>query len=387
MPATLNLHTLRSPIAGTVDSLTCHPGQTLTVGTPVGEVVNQRRLLVTVYLPARNAKNVTPGLPVRIDVPEAESRDVPAGKSDEINGQVAFVGSVADPQTGNFPARILVDNGDARLRVGQLVKATIKLRTDQSAITVPQLAIFDEGEGPILAVVRDGKIKQLHPELGVAEGGFVAVRKTDLHDGDMVVVEGAYNVKDGTDATIEQAAAEGPAKPPPPGQARRPKPEPRNDGPASGSAALRSPNTSRGLNLVGAARPYFGVLVLGSLLLGALGVYAMLRMPSGIYPEVAFPRISVIAKTPGLAVKDIEISITRPVEEQVSIVLGVVRVRSKTVRGASELSIDFAPGTDMVQALNDVRARMAESVPSCRSERARSSSGKHPQSFPLFRSS
>ena len=40
--------------------------------------------------------------------------------------------------------------------------------------------------------------------------------------------------------------------------------------------------------------------------------------------------------------------------------LGVIRVRSKTVRGASELSIDFAPGTDMVQALNDVRARMAE---------------------------
>src|ERR1700685_586693 len=83
-------------------------------------------------------------------------------------------------------------------------------------------------------------------------------------------------------------------------------------------------------------------------------------MPSGIYPEVAFPRIVVIAQTPGLAVKDVEVSITRPVEEQVSIVLGVVRVRSKTVRGASQLDIDFAPGTDMIQALNDVRARMAE---------------------------
>ena len=100
--------------------------------------------------------------------------------------------------------------------------------------------------------------------------------------------------------------------------------------------------------------------MLTSLLLSAVGIYAMLHMPSGIYPEVAFPRISIIAQTPGLGVKDVEVSITRPVEEQVSIVLGVIRVRSKTVRGASELSIDFAPGTDMVQALNDVRARMAE---------------------------
>jgi len=116
----------------------------------------------------------------------------------------------------------------------------------------------------------------------------------------------------------------------------------------------------RGINLVAAARPYFGLIVLTSLMLSVLGIFAMLRMPSGIYPEVAFPRISVIAQTPGLAVKDVEISVTRPVEEQISIVLGVIRVRSKTVRGASELSIDFAAGTDMVQALNDVRARMAE---------------------------
>ena len=95
-------------------------------------------------------------------------------------------------------------------------------------------------------------------------------------------------------------------------------------------------------------------------MLTAFGIVAMLRMPSGIYPEVAFPRIVVITQTPGLAVKDVEVAVTRPIEEAVSIVLGVVRVRSKSVRGAAQLDIDFAPGTDMIQALNDVRARMAE---------------------------
>ncbi|HMB07842.1 MAG TPA: efflux RND transporter permease subunit [Isosphaeraceae bacterium] len=116
----------------------------------------------------------------------------------------------------------------------------------------------------------------------------------------------------------------------------------------------------RGINLVALAKPYFGLIVLTTILLTAFGVVSMLRMPSGIYPEVAFPRIVVIAQSPGLAVKDVEVAVTRPIEEAVSIVLGVVRVRSKSVRGAAELSIDFAPGTDMIQALNDVRARMAE---------------------------
>lgn len=115
-----------------------------------------------------------------------------------------------------------------------------------------------------------------------------------------------------------------------------------------------------GVNLVEWARPYFSLIVVLTMCLTIYGVLSMLQMPSGVYPEVAFPRIVVIAQTPGLAVKDVEVAVTRPIEEAVGVVLGVNRVRSKTVRGAAELSIDFAPGTDMVQALNDVRARIAE---------------------------
>ncbi len=121
------------------------------------------------------------------------------------------------------------------------------------------------------------------------------------------------------------------------------------------------PHASRGhVNLVAWARPYFGLILVTTTMLTVFGVISMLRMPSGIYPEVAFPRIVVIAQTPGLAVKDMEVAVTRPIEEVVGIVLGVVRVRSKSVRGAAQLDIDFAPDTDMIQALNDVRARMAE---------------------------
>ncbi len=38
--AHLEFHTIRSPIDGVLDSLTCHPGQTIAIGTPVGEVVD-----------------------------------------------------------------------------------------------------------------------------------------------------------------------------------------------------------------------------------------------------------------------------------------------------------------------------------------------------------
>ena len=116
----------------------------------------------------------------------------------------------------------------------------------------------------------------------------------------------------------------------------------------------------RGLNLVALARPYFGLIVLATLLLTVFGVISMLQMPSGIYPEVAFPRITIIAETPGLGVTSVEVGVTKPIEQAVSTVLNVRLVRSKTIRGASQVDIDFTPGTDMVQALNDVRAKIAD---------------------------
>jgi len=117
---------------------------------------------------------------------------------------------------------------------------------------------------------------------------------------------------------------------------------------------------SSAANLVTRARPYFGVVVLTTALLAIWGGVALVSMPSGIYPEVAFPRIAVIAESPGLAIKDVEIAVARPIEEAAAAVLGVSRVRSKSLRGAAEIDVDFTPGTDMVQALNDMRAKMAE---------------------------
>jgi multidrug efflux pump subunit AcrB len=95
------------------------------------------------------------------------------------------------------------------------------------------------------------------------------------------------------------------------------------------------------------ARAYLGALVLTGALLTAGGIYSYTRMPSGVYPEVTFPRISVVAKVPNRDVTNMEVKVTRPLEEAVSTVLGVAQVRSKTIRGGAEISIDFNPGTDM----------------------------------------
>jgi CzcA family heavy metal efflux pump len=97
-----------------------------------------------------------------------------------------------------------------------------------------------------------------------------------------------------------------------------------------------------------------------AILLALAGVAAALRMPASIYPELKFQRITIVAEGPPLSARQQMFSVTRPLEQAVSVVPGLQRVRSRSIRGASELSLNFAPGTDMIVALQLVEARVNE---------------------------
>ncbi|HUP88749.1 MAG TPA: efflux RND transporter permease subunit, partial [Longimicrobiales bacterium] len=101
---------------------------------------------------------------------------------------------------------------------------------------------------------------------------------------------------------------------------------------------------------------------LAVILLSIAGIAAGLRMPASIYPELKFERISIVAEGTALAARQQMFTVTRPIEQAVSVVPGLQRMRTRSIRGASELDLQFAPGTDMIVALQLVQARINESL-------------------------
>ena len=95
-------------------------------------------------------------------------------------------------------------------------------------------------------------------------------------------------------------------------------------------------------------------------LLCAAGIWAALRLPSAIYPELEFSRITIVAQGSALGARQVVFAITQPIEEAVGSVPGVTRVTSRSIRGATEVSTTFAPGTDMAYALQQTQARVNE---------------------------
>ena len=97
-----------------------------------------------------------------------------------------------------------------------------------------------------------------------------------------------------------------------------------------------------------------GILVAG-------GVAAGFLMPVGLFPTVLFPRIAVTIDAGDRPPAQMEIAITRPVEQAVRAIPGVRNLRSTTSRGSAEMSVNFAWGSDMDLALQRVEAAVARS--------------------------
>src|SRR5258706_1090535 len=95
-------------------------------------------------------------------------------------------------------------------------------------------------------------------------------------------------------------------------------------------------------------------------LLCVAGLYSVSQLPSSIYPEVEFPRIVVVAEGVQLEPRNMVTAVARPLEDAVSALqnVEVVRVTSRAVRGSCQVSIQFAPSTDMELALQLVQAKI-----------------------------
>ncbi len=108
------------------------------------------------------------------------------------------------------------------------------------------------------------------------------------------------------------------------------------------------------------ARRQAGAIVLLTILLAAAGLVAYFDLPSSIYPPLEFPRIVVIAHSGSTPARSMTLTVARPLEQAIMEVPGIRRVRSRTFRGATEISAQFAPGTDTVVALQMVQNHIAE---------------------------
>jgi HAE1 family hydrophobic/amphiphilic exporter-1 len=104
-------------------------------------------------------------------------------------------------------------------------------------------------------------------------------------------------------------------------------------------------------------RPIATLMVFIAILI--VGIFSLSRLSIDLLPDVEFPSLSVSTSYEGASPKEVETLITELIERAVSTVQNVEEVRSTSSEGRSSVSVSFKWGTDMKEAANDVRERVA----------------------------
>ncbi|MFU8831195.1 MAG: efflux RND transporter permease subunit, partial [Wenzhouxiangella sp.] len=88
------------------------------------------------------------------------------------------------------------------------------------------------------------------------------------------------------------------------------------------------------------------------------GLVSLSRLDISLLPDLSYPTLTVRTDFTGAAPAEIENLITRPIEESVGVVRGVRLVRSTSRPGQSDVTLEFAWGSNMDHAALDVRERL-----------------------------
>lgn len=99
------------------------------------------------------------------------------------------------------------------------------------------------------------------------------------------------------------------------------------------------------------------MLVLTVLLVGA-GGYAFKKLPIDAFPDVSSTQVKIIVKAPGMTPEEVEARITAPIEVEMLGLPNQTMLRSVAKYGLTDITVDFADGTDIYWARQQVAERL-----------------------------
>jgi len=101
------------------------------------------------------------------------------------------------------------------------------------------------------------------------------------------------------------------------------------------------------------------VLVLAVIIL-VFGVYSYMVLPRENEPDITVPYVFVSTSYRGVSPTDMETAVTMEIEKKLKGLDGVKKIRSISAEGLSSINIEFITGTDIDQALQDVKDKVDE---------------------------
>ena len=99
-------------------------------------------------------------------------------------------------------------------------------------------------------------------------------------------------------------------------------------------------------------------VLLGTLILVGVGIWAMLRLPIDAVPDITNPQVQINTAVPALAPEEVEKLVTFPIESEMAGLPEMVELRSLSKFGLSQVTMTFKDGVDLYRTRQLVTERL-----------------------------
>jgi len=194
---------LVAPFSGTVGLRHVSPGAYIRPGQDLVNLEDIDPIKVEFKLSERFAAAIAVGQQIELLVDALPDRT--------FVGEIYAINPRLDPRTRAFSLRARVANEDGNLRPGMFARVNLIVDRRENALTVPEEAIWPQGDKAFVYRVIDGKAALTEVELGERFDGKVEVRG-GLDADETIVTSGHMKIRDGSAVIdVEQLRTKKPA--------------------------------------------------------------------------------------------------------------------------------------------------------------------------------
>lgn len=188
----LSYTVVKSSISGEVASRLAEPGQVVSPGQPLIDVVDLGSVYFKGDISEKELANVRKGQAVEVTVDALEGRT--------FSGRVQEVYPAGSAQSRNFPVRIAISQANGEVRPGMFARGRIISGVSRGVLLVPKDAVEERrGTKMVFVLVDKHKVRRQDVEVVREDTDYVEIGgASGLSAGDMLVTQGRQNLQDGS---------------------------------------------------------------------------------------------------------------------------------------------------------------------------------------------
>jgi RND family efflux transporter MFP subunit len=180
LQAQRQLFSIATPIRGRLGRMLVVQAQTVSVGTPVAEVVDvEDQIDVLCFVSSHVARDLALGQSARVGALGEE-----AGTASNVEGNIVFIGPQGETDTGNIAVKVRFPNKELGLRTNATLRIRVLTKPGKACHSLPESAFMEDQDPPTVIAVENIETKPAEGNGKPEETGKAHVLRaiTGIHD-------------------------------------------------------------------------------------------------------------------------------------------------------------------------------------------------------------